>query len=1383
MTVNKWQMHRAGLVNFWYYDDEQYYFADGKLLLRGLNGSGKSVTMQSLVTVLLDGKIAASRLDPFGSRDRRMEDYLLGEKDVVDRDERTGYLYLEYKREGTLQYVTTGIGLKAKRGSALEFWGFVITDNRRAGQQLALYKTEYSTVDGQEERIPLTRTELERAIGSGGQVVRSQQDYMALVNKYVFGFASPDAYKDLMELLIQLRSPKLSKDFKPTIIHEILTESLPTLAEEELRPLSDTIENMEQAKQQIDQLEQHQGAVQRLNRQYDTYNRLTIAYKAEETVKVIQRSAKAKQTYQACVQEIAQKKAISEELVIELAAYEREQEVLAREEAALQDHDVFKAEQQKQEVEQELAKLIGTGAEKNNELVKKQRAERQERDYIRSEAQAVDVAETDMLELLEELAEWAQGCVYANHELAAREFERQYSGTYSFDFWRQEVEHHRQQLSAAYRKLRDHTVAKQRQESAQIDLDGARQALDIARQELTKAQSAFFAGRQQLLSEFYHWVKSHETILPMEADEIRKTAISLQDLYEEAVWQDVLAPVEEAWRRRQGQWLQTSHELQHQINIGNSDREKLAAELTAWRQHRDPEPPRHEDTLTARQQLAALEVPFVPFYSAVEFHTSVSAVNRERIESALTEMGLLDALIVPSAAVCRLDSRVCDKIIRPEPAILAQTLADYLYPLPPSGCGVSAADIDEVLRSILIDDNAGIHATGGATILSVTCGTYSSGLMGGRAPMHDNAMYIGQEARRRYRQQEMERLETELAVLQDKIATLADERQIVVQAIEHLAISRNTFPAPDGVDKVFQEQEKAARTAIVREEDMQRKNDSYRTIVDTIRQLLDEAKQLAGSLPLPLTEDAFETALEQLQQYQQALYSLALGQQRFSAGKKALDRAKAQLAETEADVDRLKGEGLIISGAIEERKLVLAHIIERLMEMGADEIKAKSAVIISRLAALPGLIKIAMAAEAAAQAAQDSLIARQQQLAVECAFAAQLAQCWQAVLAQEQELKLVADAEMLTAAELVAAHGVALKGDDRDKAISRLSESFHRENAILVEHRLTLEEMIVAIAVPDLPEGDNGEAFAWQLDQLRLALRRHKVVLEYSGRKVAPALALQLMEADLSTQRMIQSRQDQELYEEVILNSIGRIISKRIQNAEKWANQMNDLMMSLNTSSGLTFSLRWRPLTADKDEQMDTAELVELLRSDHRLLKEDDLQRVVRHFRSRIEQAKVAASGKITTFQQAVQEVLDFRRWFTFTLYFRREGQIKKELTNSAFGKFSGGEKAMAMYVPLFSAAYSRYREARNDAPYIISLDEAFAGVDENNIREMFDLVEKLGFNYIMNSQSLWGDYDTVAKLAIYELVRPKNAPFVTLIPYLWDGKVRSLVAEVDQCE
>ncbi len=50
----------------------------------------------------------------------------------------------------------------------------------------------------------------------------------------------------------------------------------------------------------------------------------------------------------------------------------------------------------------------------------------------------------------------------------------------------------------------------------------------------------------------------------------------------------------------------------------------------------------------------------------------------------------------------------------------------------------------------------------------------------------------------------------------------------------------------------------------------------------------------------------------------------------------------------------------------------------------------------------------------------------------------------------------------------------------------------------------------------------------------------------------------------------------------------------------------------------------------------------------------------------------------------------------------------------------------MAMYIPLFSAAYARFEAAAKDAPRIISLDEAFAGVDDMNIRDMFKLMEDL---------------------------------------------------------
>ena len=80
------------------------------------------------------------------------------------------------------------------------------------------------------------------------------------------------------------------------------------------------------------------------------------------------------------------------------------------------------------------------------------------------------------------------------------------------------------------------------------------------------------------------------------------------------------------------------------------------------------------------------------------------------------------------------------------------------------------------------------------------------------------------------------------------------------------------------------------------------------------------------------------------------------------------------------------------------------------------------------------------------------------------------------------------------------------------------------------------------------------------------------------------------------------------------------------------------------------------------------------------------------------------------------------------------------------------------------------------DAPKLISLDEAFAGVDETNIRDMFRLMVEFEFNFMINSQILWGDYDTVPGLAIYQLIRPENAKFVSVIRYIWNGKVKAML-------
>ena len=237
--------------------------------------------------------------------------------------------------------------------------------------------------------------------------------------------------------------------------------------------------------------------------------------------------------------------------------------------------------------------------------------------------------------------------------------------------------------------------------------------------------------------------------------------------------------------------------------------------------------------------------------------------------------------------------------------------------------------------------------------------------------------------------------------------------------------------------------------------------------------------------------------------------------------------------------------------------------------------------------------------------------------------------------------------------------------------------------------------------------------------------------------RLNPYIVLERMAQDLGLQEQLLSEKDRELYEEIITYNVGRVIRGRIGRAERWVKQIDALMAQRKTSGALTFSLSWRPGTARREDELDTRELVELLRRDPRILKEADFEKIVGHFKSKIEQAREAMEerGFGETFHQLIKEILDYRRWFSFTLHYRRGDQQKRELTNHAFDIFSGGEKAMAMYIPLFSAAYSRYQEAGPEAPFIISLDEAFAGVDEQNIADMFELMEQLGFNCLRQGQ------------------------------------------------
>lgn len=698
--TDRLQLNRAGLLNFWYYDNEVFDFIDGKLLLRGSNGSGKSVTMQSLITVLLDGRKSPDRLDPFGSRARKMEDYLLGESGVSKLDERTGYLWLEYKREHSERYITTGIGLRARRNSSMDFWGFVITDNRRVEIDINLHRQEYSPEEGKEVAAPLTRLELANRIEPGGRVVRGQKEYMELVNRYVFGFESIEAYEDLIKLLIQLRSPKLSKDFKPTVIYEILNESIPPLSDEELRPLSETIENMDQIKQQLEQLERDRASLRKLTIAYDAYNRFMLAEKANGLVKAAVNQDKLSRNMAQLETDLTRKQQELEadrQLIIRL---DQEQKVLEQEKRELEQHDVFRAQEQLKETEEELADARESQTKKGQELEGKQRREHKLESDVREQQSRIDQYQTQAESCLEEMEAVAEDASFNAHDEYVRDFRRQ-TQQYDFTLWKDEARDYSQQLNTILTAARKYSSALEKHQDAEDEHARVTKELDELIHNHKRLEEQQDSLKEQWLEDFHHWEVGTQE-LKLTPQEKQQTAHRLMDIFDLHKPQAVAQPVQQAHDRNGKVIADELAKLAAQIHGKDREIAQTQEEIREWREMQEPEPQRHPDTTETRAALQKAGIPHVPLYGAVEFNDHVTQEERERLEAAITQAGLLDVLIVPREHLASVQG--WDKIILPKPRVMEYTLADVLEPVPYQG--VDAQTIDDVLRSILMNPDS-----------------------------------------------------------------------------------------------------------------------------------------------------------------------------------------------------------------------------------------------------------------------------------------------------------------------------------------------------------------------------------------------------------------------------------------------------------------------------------------------------------------------------------------------------------------------------------------------------------------------------------------------------------------------------------------------------
>ena len=1399
--ANKWIINRIGLLNFWYYDEEEFHFSGGRLLLRGANGSGKSVTMQSFIPLLLDGNKSPERLDPFGSRARKIENYLLGEEDSGE-NERTGYLYMEFVREDVEQYLTLGMGLRAKRGRALDFWGFALTDGRRIGRDFYLYKQ-------MGEKIPLTKQELKNRIAEGGEVHERQKDYMAMVNRLLFGFDNIEDYDELIKLLIQIRTPKLSKDFKPTVIYEILTNSLQPLSDEDLRPMSEAIENMDNIKSHLDQLKESKKAADRLGREFDKYNTFLLWEKAHNFLhshKELLKGEAEERSLQTAIENFGKMHLEAEE---ELRDLKSEQEALQLKHRELMDHDSYRIKEEIKERSNNQAGWEKEQQQKENTLEQKLERENKLNAEISGMKDELYQLEEAINGILKDMAAFAKGIYFDEHFFMEEELRVDFSADYNWFMLKKELQRYREKIREALQKLREEEEENKRYDRAYGELEAAKRLRDEARLNVTKTEELLFEIKEEFIERIYSWHKQNQLLKPNEEEMVKLQR--LVNGYPENSYDDLLYPLREVRDDLERQFLTEISTLSSEKKNRQEKLEEKEDELREWLAQKEPEPPRTEQVIRNRERLTTEGIPFIPFYQAVDFKDDLPEELRGKIEEALASMGILDALIVPEEyqqKLWEMDPDAADQYLFPQLQLLSVDLSSWLKPVTRQDSVISRELVDTVIRSIITEDSE--------TLLFLNAdGRYGvGGVLQGQVATGNISRFIGAESRRRYREEVILALREEISTEKKELARIEAEIEAWEDKCRLLESEFRSFPEKEDLETASS----ALRDAQLVLENKKRAVEDQTELVDSyyrqLQKTREEIRRLTQGMQIPVNRQSFAEAENYLTAYADGLRELETIHSRLLSRRSHLLSLEEQLVDVVKDLDALRYDLNRIKHLIEKEVKSIESLQETLTQMDYQSIEEQIKDCIRHLDEIPDKRDEAVGRSKEGKVKAEEARARLHELRKQLYFQKIIEQIYRKGFAEEYSLGYVISGtenkDLLFCAKQVVEEFKELQKVTKSKEeyLSSLQERYFEVRTYLTEYSLVLNYIFNNDPLQDeqiqFSAGVGGRSQsvpAMMLSEARKevatvreltlqeeearekvwgSLRRLDIRARIQGKDVDFYALIGFLGDSIAENEKLLRESDRQLFEDILANTISKKIRGRIYHSEQWVEKMNNLMASMNTSSGLNFNLAWKSRAAESEEQMDSTELVSLLKSDANLLRPEDFQKMAMHFRSKIDQARkgLEEAGVTKTFHSLIKEVLDYRQWFEFQLFYTKTGERKRELTNNAFDRFSGGEKAMAMYVPLFSAVYAKYEGARADAPRLVSLDEAFAGVDENNIRDMFRLLEELDLNFIINSQILWGDYDTVPSLAICELVRPNNANYVSVIRYRWNGKVRELLTK-----
>lgn len=1367
---NRWKINKIGLLNYWWYDEEEFEFQEGRMILRGTNGSGKSVTMQSFIPLLLDGKKTPERLDPFGNKARKIEDYVLGYGDDI-KEENTSYLYMEFCKKETQNYLTIGMGLRGKKGQGVKFWGFVIKDGRRIGKDIFLYKDVSN-------KIPLTKLELKNRIGQGGEIVETQKEYAELVNNNVFGFETLEEYDEFIKLLIEIRTPKLSngKGFRPSTVIEILSNSLRPLSDEDLRPVSESIDNMNKTKEQLEFLKQSKKAINKIKGYYQTYNQYLLYSKAktyQEENKNYQNSQLEQENLE---QSISQKEQELSEVKKKIQDLDAKIKAVELQEEALRNSKAWNLQKELSEIEETLKGLQKEISEKQEKIEKQERDERNKETEIKKEAEEYNLYFEEFKEKKQELADQATEIDYDEYFFRIDEIEENIHAKYNFNAFQADIKRYIEKIETAKKALERLKETERNYDQAINDLEIVKNNKTKQEAETTKLRLARDEERSKMTDQMYEWEKQNE-ILKLTNEEKTKIAQKIENYGAGVSYDDILSEVRTPFGYKQDAISKELVTLNYQKQEIQNQIDKKQQEKQEWQNQKDPEPIRDEKVQENRENLKKFGIHFIPFYQAIDFKTEVEEKTKGIIESALKDMGILDSLLIPEKELekaTQIDTEFVDKYLVPKPVESKHNLTEFLKVDLPENSGLSQEQVINTLKTILINDKTSQNYIGEK-------GYYQIGLVQGKTSKNQPSKFIGQESRKNFRIQKIAELEHEIQELEIEKQEKENQEEKQKVNLAKLKEELQSFPAKDEVEtkdnqlKVAIQGLEAIKLEIVRKEELAKEK------YEKLKQAKLETEEKTAKMRFAVKLEAYEQAEETANGLKENLYMLEKIQNNLVNTNQKQEILQENLEEIRNNLDDLRYDASHLQSRqrqAEESKKTLKEMLEKegnnLSEQMDECLRLKKDLPIERNNAnkQEGRLEteIETQKEKLLNIAEKVVITNKKKEIAKDIFKQELKLGYLNLNKeenQEQELNK-------TAKEIIRNYNYFEKQNkDKSSYLDSFVIQVRDNHEYLIDYNLSIETIFNEEIEEIEDENQNSE-----ITSLLQTRARRDITCFVKGRKVNfLTLSEEVDETIKDTENLIEE-DDRKLFEEILTNTVGRKIRERIYHAKSWVYSMNQLMETIDTSSKLSFSLNWRPKPASEENEIDTRELVNILNSDGRILRQEEITKVANHFRTKFAkaEAKVKEIGGATAFHDIMKETLDYRTWFEFQFNYKKGTDTKKELTNNAFFKLSGGEKAMAMYIPLFAAVTSKFQSAKEMAPRIISLDEAFAGVDDANIRDMFRILTKLELEYVINSQVLWGEYDTIPSLAINELVSDPEFKVVSVIRYRWNGKKRELI-------